>query len=312
MIFLGVTRKSQPLKKTNLDAAFYKLQKTGLAENDFALDNSSKLIAGGFGLYSTANMVSGLGPIKTEFYRIALTRAGSVNIKLGLESFHPRRNTVVFGFPGQIFTLWNRSPDFYAFYLLFTEDFVRQSLVLRNIREFPFMNYTGVQGFEISDEEGMEMEHLVSKIDAEIKRNDRTTAASIELYVQLMLLNAERSYRRQQLSNQETARNGNALFRRFIKLVSHYFLTHKKVSDYAQLLHVSANHLNRVVRSECSKTAHELINEMILMEAKALLRQSGSSVAEIAYGLEFADPSHFNKFFKNLTGVTPLQYRGNK
>jgi AraC-like DNA-binding protein len=91
--------------------------------------------------------------------------------------------------------------------------------------------------------------------------------------------------------------------------VGQHFLTHRKVSDYAGMLHVSANHLNRTIKSQSDKTAHELIDEMILMEAKALLRQTTFSIAEIAYQLDFSDPSHFNKFFKKLTGITPLQYR---
>jgi len=150
---------------------------------------------------------------------------------------------------------------------------------------------------------------LIKKINAEIKHNDANTVPSIELYVQFILLKAQRSYQRQQLSKQETATSKNALFKRFIKLVGQHFLTHKKVADYANLLHVSANHLNRVIKSQSDKTAHELIDEMILMESKALLRQTQFSIAEIAYQLDFSDPSHFNKFFKKLTGATPLQYR---
>lgn len=305
-------KKDHPVKKVQLGSAFYKMQKSGIAENNFGLDNSGDLLGGGFGLYSTANMVAGIGPIKTEFYRIAFTRQGDVNVKLGLESFHPKRNTLVFGFPGQIFSLWDKSPGFYAYYILFKEDFVTHSAVLKGIREFPFMSYTGVQGFELEEDEGLEVEDLIHKIDAEIKRNDADMVASIELYVQLILLKAHRSYRRQQLSKQVTSTSNNALFKRFIKLVGQHFLTHKKVADYAKMLCVSPNHLNRIIRSQCDKTAHELIDEMVLMEAKALLMQTSSSVAEIAYQLEFTDPSHFNKFFKKLTGVTPMEFRESK
>jgi AraC family transcriptional regulator, transcriptional activator of pobA len=52
-----------------------------------------------------------------------------------------------------------------------------------------------------------------------------------------------------------------------------------------------------------------LIDEMILREAKAYLLHSDLSVSEIGYTLNFADPSHFNKFFKKLADCTPLQFR---
>lgn len=81
------------------------------------------------------------------------------------------------------------------------------------------------------------------------------------------------------------------------------------MTEYADMLHISSNHLNKVIKKETGKTAHELIEEMLLLEAKALILHTDLSVAEIGYHLNFADPSHFNKFFKKLSGVTPLQYR---
>ena len=75
------------------------------------------------------------------------------------------------------------------------------------------------------------------------------------------------------------------------------------------MLHVSPDHLNRIIKNQSDKTAHELIDEMIVMEAKALLLHSQLSVAEIAYKLEFADPSHFNKFLKNLSAALPFNIK---
>ena len=75
------------------------------------------------------------------------------------------------------------------------------------------------------------------------------------------------------------------------------------------MLHVSPDHLNRTIRQHSGKTAHELIDEMLILEAKGYLRHTALSVAELAYRLDFADPSHFNKFFRKYTGCTPLQYR---
>ena len=95
----------------------------------------------------------------------------------------------------------------------------------------------------------------------------------------------------------------------FLKLVSQHFLNIRKVSDYAAMLHVSPDHLNKVIKSNADKTASELIDEMLVTEAKAYLLYSKMSVSEIAYKLEFADPSHFNKFFKKPNNCTPLEFR---
>jgi AraC-like DNA-binding protein len=92
-------------------------------------------------------------------------------------------------------------------------------------------------------------------------------------------------------------------------LVSQHFLTIRKVSDYAEMLHVSSDHLNRSIKSGSDKTAHELIDEMLLMEAKAYLLHTTHTIAEIAYKLDFSDPSHFNRFFKKYCELTPAEFR---
>ena len=303
-------KKAAAIKKFELDSALHRLHKGGLVKSDFGMDNSNELIGGGFGLYSTADLKGDIGPAKTEYYRISLTKAGAVTMDVGLETFHPTQNSIVFGFPGQVFSLYEPSKDFFAYYLLFKEGFIPGSLMMKNSREpFPFLGYTGVQCFQLNKEEVTEVEALILKIDHEIKKRKPGISRIIQLYIQLILLQADRSYERQALAKQETAVHGNALFTRFVKLVSRDFLTRRKVADYAALLHVSSDHLNRTIKSQSKKTAHELINEMILVEAKAHLLRTELSIAEISYQLEFTDPSHFNKFFKKLTGCTPLQYR---
>jgi AraC family transcriptional activator of pobA len=48
---------------------------------------------------------------------------------------------------------------------------------------------------------------------------------------------------------------------------------------------------------------------MVLMEAKALLRQTSLSISEIAFKIGKEDPSDFARFFKSKAGLTPSQYR---
>jgi AraC family transcriptional activator of pobA len=48
---------------------------------------------------------------------------------------------------------------------------------------------------------------------------------------------------------------------------------------------------------------------MVIMAAKALLKSSDMTVAQIAFELEFARASFFGTYFKKRVGITPLQYR---
>ena len=303
-------KSSAEIKTYQLDASLYRMHKDDALRSDFGLDNSSELIEGGFGLYSSANIKASIGPAKTQYYRISLLRSGTASIDLGIETYRPLRDSIVFGFPGQVFSLYDKSDDFLVYYLLFKEDFMAESLLLKGHRaQYPFFNYTGIQCFQLSPEAAEEVENLILKINSEIKKRKPDLGQMIQLYLQLILMHANRCYEEQHLAREETATSGNALFRRFVKLVSRHFMTLRKVSDYANLLNISADHLNRAIKSQSKKTANELIDAMILTEAKAYLLHTELSNAEIAYHLDFSDPSHFNKFFKKLANCTPLQYR---
>jgi AraC-like DNA-binding protein len=80
-------------------------------------------------------------------------------------------------------------------------------------------------------------------------------------------------------------------------------------SHFAELLHVHVNHLNSMVKRSTGSTTREIIRERIIAEARALLRNTNWNIAEIAFALGFEYPSHFNKYFKQFTGLAPMEFR---
>lgn len=304
--------KSVPtdIKKIKLNSDLYNLHKNRMGKSDFGMDNTSELLDGGFGLYSTTDVKKNIGPVKTEYFRISLTRKGNANFDIGLEKYQPHRNCILFGIPGQIFSLHDISKDFLAYYMLFTEDFVSDTFLKLNKKQhFPFLTYSGLQCFELDDDTANEIEAIIFKMNEEIKKNKSECSEVIRLYIQLILIYANRNYGAMLLSTYGTSNTLQNLFNSYLKLVSQHFFSVRKVADYADMLYVSPDHLNRAIKSCSDKTAHELIDEMVLMEAKAYLLHSDLTVSEIAYKLEFADPSHFNRFFKKLCDQTPLDFR---
>jgi AraC family transcriptional activator of pobA len=47
----------------------------------------------------------------------------------------------------------------------------------------------------------------------------------------------------------------------------------------------------------------------VLTEAKRALVFTGQPIHEVSYDLGFADPSHFARFFRKQTGMTPQAFR---
>jgi len=304
---------SKEIKTYHLDNRYLFVHKESITDSDFGLDNTNELIDNGFGLYSSVRVKDRIGPLKSQFYRIAICRRGFVNVDCGLETFTHQRNTIHFNFPSQLFSLYDKSDDMFAYYILFTEKFIEDILHLKNIQQqFPFLDYEGVPFFQLTDSEAKEIEDLFFKIDNEIKRNEKDVKQTIQLYLNLILITANRSYQRQNISKKIEPKKDKTVVTRYKKLVSQYFITKRNVRDYASILTVTPNHLNKLVKEQTGKTASSFIEEMLLMEAKSLLRHTELSISEIAYQLDFTDPSHFNKFFKRGAKTTPLQYRNLK
>lgn len=95
----------------------------------------------------------------------------------------------------------------------------------------------------------------------------------------------------------------------FKRLLTTHVREKHRVTEYADMLSITPNHLNKCVKQITHRTAHQWIDEMILLESKVLLSQSSLSIAEISYQLGMNDQSYFGRFFKKNTGVTPSQYR---
>lgn len=90
---------------------------------------------------------------------------------------------------------------------------------------------------------------------------------------------------------------------------SHEPLRLRTAQDFASALSVHVNYLNRAVKEVTGRPTSSHIAGRIIAEAKALLRHTEWSVAEIAYALGFEYPAYFNNYFKRLTGTSPNAFR---
>jgi AraC-like DNA-binding protein len=105
------------------------------------------------------------------------------------------------------------------------------------------------------------------------------------------------------------ANKGIHILSQFKALLADNFIKERKVSFYADKMHLTPKYFSTVIKEISSKTAGAWINEMLLLESKVRLQDKKLSIAQIAYDLDFFDPSHFGKFFKKHTGISPLEYR---
>ncbi|MGN1233496.1 MAG: helix-turn-helix domain-containing protein [Candidatus Cryptobacteroides sp.] len=99
------------------------------------------------------------------------------------------------------------------------------------------------------------------------------------------------------------------IYGRFRRLLQENVKERHDVAFYAEKLCITGRYLASMTASVSGRSPKDEIDECLLREAKILLTFSDLSVQQISDKLHFPDPSHFGRFFRRMTGTTPLSFR---
>lgn len=263
----------------------------------------------GFEIYSSEGLLSSVGPMRSLFFRVSICVTGALDMKIGLEDYDVRERSMSFTYPNQIFAKNNIRPGSFGYYILFSAEFLADLISPSAMGDFfPFYAMDGLPIFTLTVHELQRVIRLIEQIDDELQRNEPAKNEAIKMYLYLLLIEAKRSYEKQGRLRKNISTQ-SSLTHRFRKLVSMHYLSRRQVSDYADMLAVTPNHLNKIVKSETGRTASDAIRDMLILESMSLLKYTDKTIAEIAYDLSFSEPATFNRFFKTAAGTTPQTYR---
>lgn len=95
----------------------------------------------------------------------------------------------------------------------------------------------------------------------------------------------------------------------FMRLVHEHHMRERSVAFYANKLFISPKYLSLIIKENTGRSATEVIDSFVILEAKNLLRFSGKNIQQVAYELNFPNQSSFGKYFKHLTGMSPSEYQ---
>lgn len=84
------------------------------------------------------------------------------------------------------------------------------------------------------------------------------------------------------------------------------------IEDVAKVSLLSQSYFSYLFKNITSKTFVEYLNGLRISKAMELLMNTDNRVLDICYEVGFNNIHHFNKLFKQQTGVSPLYYRKNK
>lgn len=261
-------------------------------------------------LEETYNPYDASLPHRHNYYEIFFFKESGGTHEIDFASYPILDYSLHFISPEQVHLL-RRNKQVTGFVLAFTKEFCSEEHAGVNfIDSFPFFNnpYSPPVIQMKTKEKQNNILDIISKIQSEYSSSGEDKAKILSSYLSIFLISAKRMYEPRNSSDKFIAAHIE-LTRKFKLLVEKNFREMKLVSGYADMLNITAGHLNDTVHADTGKTASEIIHERIILEAKRLLYHSPKSVKEIAYELLYDDPSYFVRFFKTHAQLTPEEFR---
>jgi AraC-like DNA-binding protein len=140
-------------------------------------------------------------------------------------------------------------------------------------------------------------------IETELAKRDFGYSQAVAATLDLLLISAAR------MSSRQTAHRSDPLVSQALEMVDERFREPLALSDVAEALHVTSGHLTETVRRRTGRPLGEWILQRRMTEARLLLGETETSIAEIAARCGFATVGHFGRQFRRLHDMSPSQWR---
>ena len=264
-------------------------------------------------------------PSRLDFHQLMLVRGGEGTAMVDFVTYPCSPGTLLHLRPGQVQRLPagadGRLADLDAVLLLFTADFppplpaVRQVLdgfgpvtwpvapdafgaIARAVAELD-AEYRGLQERQNADESAAD--ESAADDDAEL-----TTALLRQLLAALLIRLARLT---STAADAAPATTGADVYLAFRRELERSFATSRSVEHLAARLGYSPRTLTRACLAATGRTAKQLADARVALQAQRLLAHTDLPVAAIGRSLGFTEATNFGKFFARQTGQTPGEFR---
>ncbi|MDX2285252.1 MAG: helix-turn-helix transcriptional regulator [Bacteroidia bacterium] len=251
---------------------------------------------------------------RKDFYKICLTTGRSI-IHYSDRSFEMDGTILFFGNPHIPYSWQTISSSYAGYACLFSEEFLKQGGRSESLQQSPLFKLGGTPIFNLQDEQRVYVSSIFRNMMEEQQSAYLYKDDLIRNYISLIIHEALKLQPSENFDQHKHA--ASRITQVFFELLERQFpiespsepLRLRTAQDYAAVLAVHVNYLNRSVKEVTGKTTTALIADRIATEAKALLRHTDWNVAEVAYALGYEQPPYFNHVFKKTTGLTPRAFR---
>ncbi|OQP57187.1 hypothetical protein A3860_11535 [Niastella vici] len=251
-------------------------------------------------------------PFRSDSYWIALVMHGSLTIQLNGEEQVVHENSILIIPPHVVRQFDDTHANCKAACVAFTPDFMLDTgLSQRHIDLFEYLFNSRSTHIRLTPEDTARFLNVITLLrEKNFSQEHHPFAAEvIRHFFNVFQFELAGLYHKYSNQKKTVHDHKEEILWRFLALLSKHVKTERNLLFYANRLYVTPKYLTQTVKKLTGKTAGKYIDDLVIVEAKNLLRDPSLTIAQVADLLYFSDQFFFSKFFKRYTGITPSDYR---
>lgn len=247
-------------------------------------------------------------PHKHNFFLTVLFTQGSGIHEIDFEKYTVKPGSVFLLNPGQTH-YWELSNDISGVIFFHSQEFFDISFTKQSIYNFPFFSSVHNQSALFLDQiQEKSLSESFGFVLKEYKEQQTLSKQKIISLLSGIYIDLTRIYL--DTGNKDILKHGRytEYLQTLEKLIEQNFKKEKSPAAYAEMLHITIRHLNRLTQSTLGKSTTQLITERVILEAKRLIVYNPTSLSKISFDLGYVDYAYFSRLFKKWTGLTPSEF----
>lgn len=113
----------------------------------------------------------------------------------------------------------------------------------------------------------------------------------------------------EEIRNSETCKD-----ERLLEITNYIYANYKEVTldDLSEKFFLSKPYLSKYIKEKSGMTFGDILKKVRMKKARAMLKSSNATVESIAESVGYQNVEHFNRVFKKMYNMTPVQFRNRK
>ena len=109
----------------------------------------------------------------------------------------------------------------------------------------------------------------------------------------------------------EIAESQSCKDERLLEITNYIYENYKDVTldDLSEKFFLSKPYLSKYIKEKSGLTFGDILKQVRMKKARAMLKSSSATVESIAESVGYQNVEHFNRIFKKMYNITPVQYR---